>query len=292
MALILRIDWKLYPNTCPAGIQDFHVPGSARGFPIRLDAPGIPLDFCGACAYHVDGMRLAVLCTLLAIPLGAWQTAPQYQVKRAAGRISVDGKLDEKSWQAAPAIELIFPWKAQTGAHQKTIAKLLWDDEFLYVSYECQDTDIIALRMERDDPTYLDDAVEIFINPKPSQATVYFGLEMNARGVLYDYLMSDARYAFKRFNLQGVLLATYLRGTLNARGDEDQGWNLEVAIPWRNFEELAPRPAAGTVWTAALNRWDGTNPDRVLSMWTDPQVPQASPHVPTRFGQLVFVDER
>src|SRR5262252_467901 len=83
----------------------------------------------------------------------------------------------------------------------------------------------IVIDGKPDDPTYLDDAVEIFINPKPSQTSIYFGLEMNARGVLYDYLMSDARYAFKRFNLQGVLLATYIRGTLNVRGDDDEGWS-------------------------------------------------------------------
>lgn len=236
-------------------------------------------------------MRYLLLCAFLAAPLAA-QTVPQYQVKRAAAKVVIDGKLDDKSWQAAPTIELQFPWKAQTGTHQKTIGRLLWDDDYLYVSYECQDADIVALRMDRDDPTYLDDAVEIFINPKPSQVSVYFGLEMSARGVLYDYLMSDARYAFKRFNLQGVLLATFIRGTLNARGDDDQGWNLEVAIPWRNFEEVAPRPTPGTTWTANLNRWDGVEPDRVLSIWSDPQQPRANPHVPAKFGQLVFVEDK
>jgi hypothetical protein len=31
-----------------------------------------------------------------------------------------------------------------------------------------------------DDPTYRDDAVEIFINPNPRQEVVYYGFEMNA----------------------------------------------------------------------------------------------------------------
>ena len=115
----------------------------------------------------------------------------------------------------------------------------------------------MALHQERDDPTYRDDAVEVFINPKPSQTGVYFGLEMNARAVLYDYLMSDAQYVFKRFNMQGVQLASFIRGTLNVRGDEDQGWSLEVAIPWVNFEELSARPEPGAVWGMMLNRWDG-----------------------------------
>jgi hypothetical protein len=167
----------------------------------------------------------------------------------------------------------------------------LWDDDYLYVGYECEDADIVALRTEHDEPTYLDDAVEFFVNPKPSQTDVYFGMEMNARGVLYDYLMVDSKYAFKRFNLQGVLLATSILGTLNARGDQDQGWSLEVAIPWVNYEELAKRPTPGTIWTANLNRWDGVEPNRRLSMWSDPVQAQANPHVPARFGQLVFVEE-
>jgi len=236
-------------------------------------------------------MRSLSILLLSVAPLAAQPPVPRYEVKRAPSRIVIDGKLDDKAWSAAAPIEFVFPWDFQTGAKQKTTARLLWDDDFLYVGYDCEDADIVALRTERDDPTYLDDAVEIFLNPRPSQNGAYFGLEMNARAVLYDYLMYDARYAFKRFNLQGVLLATFIRGTLNTRGDEDKGWSLEVAIPWVNFEELSPRPTPGTVWRAALNRWDGVEPDRRLSMWTDPQQPRPTPHVPARFGELIFAGQ-
>jgi hypothetical protein len=237
-------------------------------------------------------MRIPFLCVLLCAPLFSQPPVPRYEVKRASSPIAVDGKLDDKAWAAAPTIEFLFPWDSQTGAKQKTTVRLLWDDDYLYVGYDCDDADIVALRTERDDPTYLDDAVEFFVNPKPSQTTVYFGLEMNARGVLYDYLMVDSSYAFKRFNMQGVLLATFLRGTLNVRGDQDKGWSLEVAIPWVNFEELAKRPTAGTVWTANLNRWDGVEPNRRLSLWSPSGKPQPNPHAPARFGQLIFVDDK
>ena len=236
-------------------------------------------------------MRPVALAFFAAALLCAQPPIPSYEVKRASGRITIDGKLDDKPWAAAPAIEFIFPFPNQTGAKQKTTAKLLWDDENLYVGYDCEDADITAVHLERDDPTYQDDAVEIFINPKPTQTGAYFGLEMNARAVLYDYLMYDARYAFKRFNMQGVRLATYIRGTVNMRGDEDKGWSLEVAIPWVNFEEFSKRPTPGTSWTANLNRWDGTEPSRRLSMWSDPVQQRPNPHVPARFGQLVFVDK-
>jgi hypothetical protein len=235
------------------------------------------------------GMR-TLLLFVLSLPLLAQPPIPRYEVKRASGPIIIDGKLDDKAWANAAAIEFVFPWEFQTGAKQKTHARLLWDDENLYVGYECDDTDIVAVYGERDDPTYKDDAVEIFINPNPDQTGAYFGLEMNVRAVLYDYLShNSAKYVFKRFNMQGVKLATFIQGTLNVRGDKDKGWSLEVAIPWINFEEVAKPPVNGTVWTAALNRWDGVEPNRRLSMWSDPLQPNPNPHVPARFGQLVFV---
>jgi Carbohydrate family 9 binding domain-like len=235
-------------------------------------------------------MRLFAVLLCCAASLAAQPPIPRYEVHRATSPIVIDGKPDEKAWAAAPRIELIFPWDSQTGAKQKTVARLLWDDSNLYVSYECEDADIVAFHTEHDDPTYLDDAVEIFINPMPSQTGIYYGLEMNARGVLYDYVMYESKYLFKQFDLRGVQLATFIDGTMNMRGDKDKGWSLEVAIPWANFEGLAKRPAPGAIWSANINRWDGVEPTRRMSNWSDPLQPRPNPHVPARFGQLVFVD--
>jgi len=219
---------------------------------------------------------------------------PKYEVRRAASPISIDGKVDEKAWSAAEAVQLAFPWESQTGARQKTLARLLWDDENLYVSYECEDADVTAQFTGRDDPTYRDDAVEIFINPRPQQqTTAYIGLEMNARGVLYDYLSvavtPKSRLVFKRFNLDGVKVAASVNGTLNNREDTDRGWSLEVSIPWANFEEFSKRPSPGASWSFNLNRWDGVEPDRRMSIWSDSMTERPNPHVPDRFGEMLFV---
>ena len=234
-------------------------------------------------------MRSLFPLLFLTLPAFAQPAVPRYEVRRANQAIVIDGKPDEKAWAAAGKIELIFPWEFQTGAKQKTTVRLLWDDQNLYVSYECEDADIVAFHTAHDDPTYLDDAVEIFINPMPSQTGIYYGLEMNVRAVLYDYVMYESKYLFKPFDLQGVRLATFVDGTLNMRGDRDKGWSLEVAIPWANFEALSKRPAIGTIWAANINRWDGVEPDRRMSNWSDPLQPRPNPHVPARFGQLVFV---
>lgn len=236
-------------------------------------------------------MRFLPALCLFAVSLSAQPPIPRYEVKRAASPIVIDGKLDDKAWAAAGKIELIFPWESQTGAKQKTTARLLWDDDNLYVSYDCADTDIVTAHTQHDDPTYLDDAVEIFINPMPSQTSIYYGLEMNARAVLYDYVMfQPGGHLFKQFDLRGVQIATSLAGTSTNSADKDKGWSLEVSIPWSNFDALSKRPVAGATWSAQISRWDGREPDRRMSNWSDPATPMPNPHVPERFGKLVFTN--
>ena len=235
---------------------------------------------------------LAIVALLAAAPLAAQSTTPRYEVKRAPSPPTIDGKLDDAVWaQASPAITLQFLWESQTGAKQKTAARLLWDAQALYVGFDAEDADINARFLQRDDPTYRDDAVEIFINPDPKQEAVYYGFEMNARGVLYDYLNYNSRTLFKRFDATGMTIASSLRGTLNERADTDNGWSLEAAIPWPNFEELSRKPpVAGAVWKANVNRWDGVEPNRRMSIWSDPENTTSWPHVPSRFGEIVFVE--
>ena len=81
--------------------------------------------------------------------------------------MTIDGKPDEAAWAAAPAVTVQFLWDSQTGAKQMTRARLLWDAMGLYVSFDADDADITARYEQRDDPTYRDDAVEMYINPNP-----------------------------------------------------------------------------------------------------------------------------
>ena len=234
----------------------------------------------------------ALIGVILAVVVAAAQAPlPRYHVRHAPAPPTIDGRLDEAAWAATSAITLQFLWESQTGPKQMTRARLLWDAQALYVGFDADDSDITAQFQQRDDPTFRDDAVEIFINPDPKQETVYYGFEMNARGVLYDYLNYNSRTLFKRFDATGVQIATSLRGSLNVRTDTDTGWSLEAMIPWANFEELSRRPpVAGTVWKANLNRWDGVQPNRRMSIWSDPQNSDSWPHVPARFGEIVFVE--
>lgn len=237
---------------------------------------------------------LSLAALALAVPCGAADDLlPAYQIKHAIGPITVDGKLDEPDWATAPAVELVFPWESQTGAKQKTTAKLLWDQTNLYLGYQCEDADLTAKHTQRDDPTYEDDCVELFLNPNPARSQMYYGMEMNCRGVLYDYFYAFPVTLLKQIDLPDVQLRTQLRGTLNQRDDKDEGWTLEVAFPFAGFVDLqgdAP-PKPGASWRLNLNRWDGLG-DRRLSQWSNSGLESPNPHNPERFGVVTFVDHR
>jgi Carbohydrate family 9 binding domain-like len=121
----------------------------------------------------------AIVALLAGAPLMSQSAVPRYDVKHAPSAPTIDGKLDEAAWTtASPPIRLQFLWDSQTGAKQKTAARLLWDAQALYVGFDAEDADVTARLLQRDDPTYRDDAVEIFINPDPKQETLYYGFEM------------------------------------------------------------------------------------------------------------------
>ncbi len=214
---------------------------------------------------------------------------PSHTVKTSKGKVVVDGDLSDKAWASATPITLLFPWEEQTGNKQRTTVRLLRDQNYLYVGYVCEDTDITATHENHDDPVYKDDCVEIFIRPS-EQSESYIGLEMNARGVLFEYFYPYPGKNDHGFNLDGVLLKTQLRGTLNQSTDQDQGWTLELAIPWQSLRKITAQlpPASREQWRVQINRWDGTEPNRRLSMWCHSGWKKPNPHNPERFGKLIF----
>ena len=242
---------------------------------------------------YIALLMIAVVGLAFADQHGGDADLPIHEVFRATGDIKVDGKLDETDWSAAQGIILQFPWESLTGAKQKTVVKLLWDDNNLYVGYDCEDEELTAIHDTRDDPTYEDDCVEIFISPDEGKIDLYYGLEMNCRAVLYDYFYVCRRSLIKRFDMRGVELETDMRGTLNASGDKDEGWSLEVAIPFENFSDMIKDvpPKPGSSWRINLNRLDGVALHRQLSMWSPSGTEKPNFHVPERFGKLVFSEQ-
>ena len=219
-------------------------------------------------------------------PLG--RTLISHEIPFTNAEITIDGKLDDQAWATAKAVDYQFTWGIE-GNKENTQAKLLWDDEYLYVAFDCEDGYIWAEHTERDSPVYRDDCVEVFTSPNPDQIEKYFNIEMNVNAASLDAYHPEGPGSKEEWD-PAIQVATSFNGTKNNDDDFDQNWTLEVAIPFSAFEGVAKHipPKDGDEWRLNLNRLGGkTNNNR--SQWSagDPENPGF--HYPYFFGRVFFV---
>ena len=149
-------------------------------------------------------------------------------------RPSIDGILDDTAWQkAAPLEAFLTPVNRPAQLHAQTEARLLYDDQNIYVALTCQEPDIGHLRAdttaEDAQSIFDDDVVEVFISRIEKQERFYH-FAVNPKGVAWAAIHDgDAREA---------LAAPWQHG---ARIGPDN-WTVEIAIPWKSLGITAPSP--------------------------------------------------
>jgi hypothetical protein len=204
---------------------------------------------------------LAVVPGLCAALACAAEPEP-YLCRRATGPITLDGKADEAAWRAAGAIDHFhLPWLGARDrpAKTKTVARLLWDDDYLYFHAEMEDHDLYADITEHDGMTWENDVFELFFKPA-DKAKGYYEFQVSAAGTKMDmFLPSRGSGGYRRWKgAHPFAWETRVArdGTLNDPSDRDRGWSVEGRFPWKDFAPTGGRPARGDVWKFALCRYD------------------------------------
>jgi hypothetical protein len=241
------------------------------------------------------------------VPVKGAAPAPQvalkkYLVRKTAKPIKADGKLDEAAWKTAPSTGVFVNTMTGAATDVKTEAKMLWDDQFLYVAFENVDSDIWSTLTKRDDKLWTQEAVEVMIDADGNGKS-YVELQVAPNGNLFDtYLPEYRKYEDsidpkrKMYDWNSkTKVGVKVDGTLNKRDDQDKGWTVEMAIPLADVNGLATNgvkvpPALGDMWRINMYRMDqnGKGPQAAVG-WSPPM--QGDFHVLSRFGQVVFADE-
>jgi hypothetical protein len=264
----------------------------------------------------------ALLCVVDRGALGAQRPAAdfealpfaprRYVAYRATTRLRVDGRLDEPAWAAAPWSEPFIDIEGETrlAPRFRTRAKMLWDDEYFYVAADMEEPDIWATLTERDSVIFHDNDFEVFIDPD-GDTHAYYELEVNALNTLWDLMLikpyRDGGPAINGWDIAGLQSAVDVRGTLNRPGDKDEGWSVEIALPWKILREASASrktPQPGERWRVNFSRvqWDvdvaeGRYVKRLTPGRTDPLPehnwvwsPQGAinMHMPERWGYVQF----
>jgi hypothetical protein len=235
-----------------------------------------------------------------------------YLAYRSPAPLLIDGLLNEAAWRTARWSEAFVDIEGaeRPAPGQRTRFKLLWDDTNLYVGAELEESHVWATLTQRDAVIYRDNDFEVFIDPDGDTHN-YYELEINALGTVWDLMLTrpyrDRGSAVTEWDIEGLRAAVSVAGTVNDPSDQDDGWQVELAIPWSALTEHAPGnrpPIDGDHWRVNFSRvqWrlemDGGVYRKAIDPATEKPFPENnwvwSPqgainmHMPERWGIVQF----
>ncbi|HLL25005.1 MAG TPA: carbohydrate-binding family 9-like protein, partial [Kofleriaceae bacterium] len=177
----------------------------------------------------------------------------------------------------------------------KATAKLAWDDNFLYLFVTIVDSDITSPFKNHDDTLWKADAIEIFIDADGNRAG-YVEMQVNPHNATFDSWFAGPRGPAGDVSWTSDLKsAVKVRGTADG-GDTDQGWDVEIAIPWAAAKGRAAQmpitipPRIGDRWKLNVVRVDfKSGSDRVsATSWN--RIGYGDWHALDRMLTVVFAD--
>jgi hypothetical protein len=178
-----------------------------------------------------------------------------YVVHRTGGPITIDGVLAESDWDRA---EKAGPFARSLDGKRATAAteaRLLWDDDHLYVAFLCEDANVSGAFFKDDEKLYTSNVVEIFLNPS-GDGSRYDEIEVAPTNALFDASFAGGpRQGMDLSWSSHARHAVHVDGTLNDPRDVDRGWTVEIAIPFASLTGMPrARPQRGDRWKFNLYR--------------------------------------
>lgn len=169
---------------------------------------------------------LGLLAMAMLRPAGATEHAQSVTAARTAQTITLDGELNEAAWVTAEPIDRFYETYPGylVAASERTEARLLYDDEYLYVGIRLWLRQPSSLRtpfVRRDHVNSTHDYVQIYLDPQGSRRGSYL-FRVNARGSRTDGYQNEAQETETLDPDYDWDVATHI---------DDRGWSAELRIP-------------------------------------------------------------
>jgi hypothetical protein len=258
-----------------------------------------------------------------------------YTCFRASGAVEVDGDLAKPVWAAAPRSPRFVDLVTGEPAFLDTRVACLWDQRALYIGFWIQEPDVRATLTKRDSFIWHDNDVEVFIGGDDC----YYEFEINAFGTIYEvfYVWQHAltkgsrfdrpefdlyardvdvlggfqdatrvgkhprgrRWAFMDWDFPGLRSAVKIHGSINESTVVDDGWTVELALPWDGmrplFAERPLPPGDGDILRLSFSRFEAL---RYMGRTVDPSPGWAlnphgvyDSHIPECFSYVHFTTQ-
>ncbi len=198
---------------------------------------------------------------------------PSLKVRKIRGEPSIDGSLDEELWRVDPDVPVLGSIKTGRSVEPVTRAWTACDSQALYIAFRCSEPEIGKLKSrakKRDERLYLDDSVEIMLDPAGDGQT-YYQIVVNTDEVIFDGRKFDTST-----DLEGLRVGTSVEG---------DHWTAEIAIPWKDVGLDGPPEDAGILF--CRNR-HVTGEHQVFQFPVSP----SGNHQPNYFAQIFVMGEK
>jgi hypothetical protein len=263
--------------------------------------------------FQFAGCRLAVANQILFLQLillaigGKFLTSPafaqsgaSYTAERRIDTIVIDGNLNEASWQNAADTSVFTFWDGSPAPVSiQTTAKMIWDDQYLYIAFTARDPDVYATYTARDSRLWEQDNFEVFVTVPGT--TGYVEAEGSPRGTIWDGVFTNVfQGPGGTYNMAGLQVSARVNGTLNNSSDQDTGFTAEMRLPFADIYQGNPvgHPLHGTQLRLNLNRINWNTPatqggvgaagSDTYYAWSPVPGTGISFHRPDKFGTVTF----
>jgi hypothetical protein len=215
-------------------------------------------------------------------------------------KITIDGKLDEQVWRAAARTSSFVD--PSTGRPNREIqvrgnARLLWDDNGVYVAIDVRDKDVVGGFKKEDKNPHLwtKDTAEIMIDPEGDGDNAdYYEIQINPQNLVFDSQFDkynepktepDGPFGHEEWSAE-LKSAVNVDGTMDKSDDRDRGYTVEAFLPWKSFSKAKKiPPTAGDSWRMnfyAMENNGGSSWSAILK--------QGNFHKASRFGKVTWTD--
>ncbi|OXA90411.1 carbohydrate-binding family 9-like protein [Flavobacterium hercynium] len=168
-------------------------------------------------------------------------TPKTYVAAKTATPITIDGEDADASWNKVAWTDLFEDISTDVKPKYGTKVKMLWDETNFYILAKMEEPHVWANLKQRDTIIFYNNDFEVFIDPD-SDTFNYYELEINALNTAWDLFLSkpyreNDNVVLNDWNITGLKSAVKIKGTLNNPTDTDEGWVLEMAIPWAAYRK-------------------------------------------------------
>lgn len=245
------------------------------------------------------GIAVCLVSTILFLSSCSMMNPEQsriYKVHKLTKPMDIDANWDKDQWQKSQPVDIELYMGDKPGHLPKTQAKLLYDDDNIYVIFRVEDSYVRALATEYHGNVWEDSCVEFFFTPGVDISDGYFNVETNCIGTIFcAHQISRGKDQQKLTpdRLDKIEIVSSLpRRIIEPEIKEPLTWIIEYRLPLEILADYCDltRPAPGVRWKANFYKCaDMTSHPHWLT-WSYIDKPQPDFHRPDYFGTLEFSD--